>query len=88
MADPADGKSMHIELTDDRRLAILSALRRLFAEEFDEELSEFRAERVLELFVAHLGPAVYNQAIQDARGFLQERLDDLDAVFYEPSPEE
>ncbi len=31
-----------------------------------------------------LGPPVYNQAVQDARGFVQEKLDDLDAEFYEP----
>jgi uncharacterized protein (DUF2164 family) len=42
----------------------------------------------LDLFIAHLGPAVYNQAIQDARSFLQEHLNDLDAVFYEPPPED
>ncbi|MFP4141653.1 MAG: DUF2164 domain-containing protein [Planctomycetota bacterium] len=83
----ADGP-MRIRLTDERREGILSALRRLFAEQFDEDLSEFRAERILELLLAHLGPAVYNQAIQDARSFLQEHLNDLDAVFYEPPPED
>ena len=30
------------------------------------------------------GDAVYNQAIQDARGFLQDKLHDLEAEFYEP----
>lgn len=88
MTDPSDGKPMRIELTDERRRSILEALRRLYAENFDEELSEFRSEQILNLFVAHLGPAVYNQAIQDARSFLQEHLNDLDAVFYEPPPEE
>ncbi len=82
------GGPMRIRLTDERREAILSTLRRMFAEQFDEDLSEFRAERILELFLGHLGPAVYNQAIQDARSFLQEHLNDLDAVFYEPPPED
>ena len=48
------------------------------------ELSEFRAERLVDFFVGELGPPVYNQAIRDARAFLHGKLDDLDAEFYEP----
>ena len=54
----------------------------LFREEFDEELSEFRANAVLELFVKTLGPSVYNQAVQDVRAHLQGRLDDLEGEVY------
>ncbi|MFT5289502.1 MAG: hypothetical protein ACI82F_001565, partial [Planctomycetota bacterium] len=61
-----------------------SRLSRLMQEEYDEELSSFRANTLIEFFLRELGPPVYNQAIQDARAFLQERLDDLDAEFYEP----
>ncbi|TDJ79548.1 MAG: DUF2164 domain-containing protein [Planctomycetota bacterium] len=75
---------MRISLSGDRRQAILASLVAFFAEEFDEELSVYRAERLLEFFVKALGPPVYNQAVQDARGFVQEKLDDLDAEFYEP----
>ena len=41
-------------------------------------------ERILQFFLEQLEPSVYNQAVQDARGFMQGRLDDLDAEFYEP----
>lgn len=34
--------------------------------------------------VEELGPPVYNQAIQDARAFMAEKLGDLDAEYYEP----
>lgn len=78
----ADDPRMRIRLADERRQDILEALTRLHRDEFDEPLSEFRARRLLEFFVETLGPPVYNQAIQDARGFLLERLDDLDAEFY------
>ena len=75
---------MAIRISGERRDLVLGALETLYHDEFDEELSRYRAERLLDFFVRALGPAVYNQAIQDARGFLQERLDDLDAEFYEP----
>lgn len=34
-----------------------------------------------------LGASVYSQAIQDARGLLQEKLSDLEGEFYEPGEE-
>ena len=73
-----------IRLQKDRRDRVIEALRAWHADAFDEPLSAFRAERILEYLLGALGPALYNQAIQDARGFLQEKLDDLDVEFYEP----
>lgn len=79
---PRDG--LHLRLSDERRRTIVDSLIRFCAKEFDAELSTFRAERILEFHLTALGPPLYNQAIQDARGFLQEKLDDLDVEFYEP----
>jgi len=74
---------MRIRLSDERKGDILSRLTAMYARDFDEELSTFRAEQILTFFVKTLGPAVYNQAIQDARKFMAERLEDLDATFHE-----
>ena len=83
MAQGPDESPMRIRLTEERREAILGALRGFYTDVFDEELSAFRAEQILRFFVKTLGPPVYNQAIQDARAFVHEKLEDLDAVFYE-----
>jgi len=80
---PDKDNPMRIRLTDERKENILSSLVEMFAKEFDEDLSAFRAEEILELFIRELGPSVYNQAIQDARKFMMERLEDLDAIFHE-----
>ncbi len=74
---------LRIRLSDERRDGLVRRLTEMFAAEFDEELSTFRAERLVRFFVSSLGPTVYNQAIQDARKFMLERLDDLDATFHE-----
>lgn len=74
---------MPITIDDERRAQLMAQLRSLYQEEFGEELSAFRAERVLDFFLGALGPQVYNQAVQDARKFMQEKLDDLDAEVYE-----
>ncbi len=83
---PGPHDRMRIKLSDERRHAILQSLARFYKETLDEDLSPFRAERILEFFLKTLGPSVYNQAIQDARAFMAEKLDDLDVEFYDPEP--
>ena len=78
------GPAMRIRLTDERRERMLRSIRKYFAETLDQELGDLAAERLLEFFVKELGAPVYNQAIQDARKFLLEKLDDLEGEFYEP----
>ena len=75
---------MRIKLHAERRERMVRSIRHYFAENFDEELSDFKAEQLLDFFVRELGAPVYNQAIQDARGFIQEKLVDLEGEFYEP----
>ena len=74
--------SVQIELTDDRKALFMGQLQSLFREEFDEELSEFRAQEILEIAVKILCPDVYNQAVQDVRAHLQVKLDDLNGEVY------
>ena len=71
-----------IQLSDKRKQGILKSFTAFCHGEFDENLSEFRAEQILDFFIKVLGPAVYNQAIQDARAFITEKLEDLDAEFF------
>ena len=75
---------MTVSLDDARRQALIKRLQAFFEEEFEEELSTFRAERTLDFLLEVLGPPIYNQAVQDARKFVQERLDDLDGEVYQP----
>jgi uncharacterized protein (DUF2164 family) len=74
---------MAVKLDDERREILVSRLRGFFSEEFEEDLSGFRAEKVLDFFLNELGPPVYNQAVKDARGFMLRKLDDLDGEVYE-----
>ena len=82
MAKPK--REMRIRLTDERRARMLRSLRLFFANELDHDFGELAAERILDFFARELGAPVYNQAIQDARAFLQTKLDDLEGEFYEP----
>jgi hypothetical protein len=48
---------MRIRLSDDRRARVLAALTQHFDEAFDDPISDFRANNLLDLFVCELGPA-------------------------------
>lgn len=75
---------MRINLSDERKADIARALAGFFQDEFDENLSEFRALEVVDFMLHQIGPSQYNQAIADARGYLAQKLDDLDTEFHEP----
>ena len=77
-------RPLRIRLEGDRRERLLLSMRGFFAETLDLELGDLAAERIVDFFAKELGAPVYNQAIQDARAFLQSKLDDLEGEFYEP----
>ena len=70
-------------MSPQRRAALIAALQRHFEQEFDDPLSAFRAEGLVDFFVIHLGPAVYNQGVKDATGYLQEKLADIEGEIHE-----
>jgi uncharacterized protein (DUF2164 family) len=74
---------MRIRLSPERRASLVSAIKRYVAAEFDEGLSDFRAEGLLDFFVRELGPAVYNQGVRDASSYVQAKLADIDGEVYE-----
>lgn len=75
--------TMRIQIDGERRKDLLREIEGYFTDEFDEDISVFQAEGLLDFFVEKLGPPVYNQAIRDAHAFLQEKLADLEGDFYE-----
>lgn len=75
---------MRARLSDDRRRQLLGSLREYFEENFDEPLSEFRADGLLDFFLERLGPPLYNQGVSDAVAFVQDKLVDVEGEVYVP----
>ncbi|MEO7191273.1 MAG: DUF2164 domain-containing protein [Vicinamibacterales bacterium] len=75
---------MTLKIDGGRRQQLIDRIQAFFREEFDDDLSRFRAEQVLDFVAAAVGPQIYNQAVQDARKFMQQRLDDIDGEVREP----
>ena len=79
----ANESPMRIRLSPERRASLLRAVTQHFSVEFDESLSDFRAQGLLDFFVRELGPPVYNQGVRDASSFMQEKLADIEGEIYE-----
>ena len=77
---------MRIHLSDERRSILVEAIQRHFEAEFDEPLSDFRAEQLLDFFVSELGPPVYNQGVRDASAYIAEKLVDIEGDVFEREP--
>lgn len=73
---------MAIDLAEGRREPLVRSVQGFYLQEFDEEISAYRAEQLVDFFLQALGPQVYNQAVTDARGFMQRKLDELDGEVY------
>jgi uncharacterized protein (DUF2164 family) len=72
-----------IAISDRARELAIASIRRYFDENMDEKIGDLKAALLLDYVVTELGPAIYNQAIADARKFFDERSADLAAVSYE-----
>jgi uncharacterized protein (DUF2164 family) len=77
---------MRISLSPERRSILIEAIQRHFAAEFDEPLSDFRAEQLLDFFVAELGPPVYNQGVRNASKDMADNLIDIEGDVFEREP--
>ena len=83
MAKARASSSTRLRLSDERRAQLLEALTEYFQAEFDEPLSGFRAEGLVDFFVRELGPPIYNQGVRDATSYMQAKLADIEGDVYE-----
>lgn len=74
---------MPIKLQKDTEKYLLGSIKRFVAENMDAEIGDLKASLVLEFCVREIGPSIYNQAIADAQGFMQEKAADLGGSRYE-----
>ncbi|HZW83247.1 MAG TPA: DUF2164 domain-containing protein [Candidatus Deferrimicrobium sp.] len=70
-------KKVAIELNQGARKDAIEEVQKYFALERDEEISNFTAEIFLDFILSKIGPTIYNQAIEDAHMYMNERVEDL-----------
>lgn len=84
MTKSGSDSPLRVRLSDERKATLVRQLRLYFDDNFDDELSGFRAEGLIDFFVRELGPPLYNQGVRDACAYLQGKLTDIEGEVYEP----
>lgn len=75
---------MTIKLSKVTRQQLIRSIKRYFEEELDEEIGDLKASLFLDFCLQEICPSVYNQAIIDARSFMEDKLSALEDTCYEP----
>jgi len=73
---------MDIKLPKDLEQRLTGSIRRYVAENFGEDAGDLKAAMFLKFCLEEIAPSVYNQAVADARTFMQEKLQDLEDVCF------
>ncbi len=73
-----------VKLDKETRDALATSLARYVEEELEVTIGDLGAGLFLDYILEEIGPSIYNQAVQDARAFLADKLEDLEATCYQP----
>jgi uncharacterized protein (DUF2164 family) len=73
---------MNIELSKQMRADAVASIQRYFDENMPEGIGELPAGMLLNYFLEEIAPVVYNKAIADAQGRMQQRALDLSGELF------
>lgn len=74
---------MTIKFPKEAKAQLIPIIQDYFAQERDETLGNLETEFLLDFFLDEIGPLIYNQALQDVKGYLHLRLVDIEDGLYE-----
>ena len=75
---------MTIELRPEMKDALLSSIKRYFAEHWEQDVGDLKASLLLKYVLDEIGPTIYNRGVADAQARMAEMVDEIDGVCYEP----
>ena len=75
---------MEIKISEERLKLMAEQVQSYFRTEHEDSIGDLKAEMIVEFFIKSLGPQIYNQAIDDAHAFIQDKLLDLEGILYIP----
>lgn len=75
---------MEIKITEERLKVLSEKVQIYFRDEHELTIGSLKSDMILDFFIKELGPQIYNQAIDDAYAFIQDKLIDLEGTLYIP----
>lgn len=74
---------MKIRLSDEQKKRMREILHDFYLDEKDEDIGLIFEEKLIELFMDELAPLVYNKALDDAKAWFTEKMNDADCDYFE-----
>jgi uncharacterized protein (DUF2164 family) len=74
---------MAIALTPELKKQAIGSIRRYFAESWELDIGDLKADLLLDFVLREIGPTIYNRAVGDAQVYFRDRVADLEAACYE-----
>ncbi len=66
-----------MKLSKEKKDMLIEEIKKYFSNERDEDLGDLASSLILDFFIEKLGPEIYNQGIQDAKQYMEERVMDM-----------
>lgn len=66
-----------IELSKEQKDKAIVEIQNYFLNERDEEIGSLQGLLLLDFFMESIGSIVYNQGIEDAKAFMEDKLEDI-----------
>ena len=71
-----------MRLSDEQKKQIASEIKAFYLDVRGEEIGIIEEQQLIDLFCEHLGPIIYNKALDDSMRWLKERVDDMEVDYY------
>ncbi|WP_433942934.1 DUF2164 domain-containing protein [Paenibacillus sp. SN-8-1] len=71
-----------IKLPKEDKEELIQSVQAFFEEERSETIGAIGAEQFIDFMIKELGPYIYNKAITDARGLIQDKINQIDDELY------
>lgn len=72
----------NIELSKEEKDQLMDKIKYFFQEERDENIGILASENLMEFFMNSMGKHIYNKALDDAKRWYDQRMEDVEADFY------
>ncbi|MBU5455821.1 DUF2164 domain-containing protein [Caproiciproducens sp. MSJ-32] len=70
-------KNKKFSISREKREKLINEIKTFFYEERDEKIGDLAANIVLDFFMDKLAPEFYNEGVNDAYRYMQDRIEDL-----------
>ena len=76
------GLLRQIPLTDSQKTKLNQEIKAFYLDQRGEEIGMIEQMQLLELFQERMAPIIYNKALEDAKRWYMQMMDNLDSDYY------